>query len=211
MITMQYLYPTNWYWRASSGKVWGSANQSIVSADDPAYVAWLVGGGVPTAWPKDDAGAQTTAALHQVVTQFGMYADLESGVRDALSRANARADAVAAQATSRYPRSEIDSWPSQLAEARLVSAGETPSPPSILQSLVDAAKDPSVTLASVAAAVMAKASAYHQIVAAVQVMRTQAEARLKAATGASQIPGILQALKSDSDARAVALGFTPPT
>ena len=67
--------PQDWYWLADDGRVFTSARQAVVTADDPAYVAFKAGAN-PTAWPRDEAGAQTAAALQDVLTPYGLWADL---------------------------------------------------------------------------------------------------------------------------------------
>ena len=69
-------YPTNWYWLADDGRLFSSKSQTIVAADDPAYVAWDVTYNA-TRWPADDAGAQTDASLQAVLEPMGMFANLK--------------------------------------------------------------------------------------------------------------------------------------
>ncbi|WP_316171281.1 DUF4376 domain-containing protein [Bradyrhizobium sp. SZCCHNRI1058] len=70
--------PTDWYWRASDGRVLSSAARAMVAANDPAYLAWLAAGNRATPWPVDAAGAQTTAALQDVLTPFDVFVDLKA-------------------------------------------------------------------------------------------------------------------------------------
>ena len=67
--------PQDWYWQADDGRVFASVRQAVVTADDPAFVAFTAGAR-PTAWPRDGAGAQTAAALQEVLTPYGLWADL---------------------------------------------------------------------------------------------------------------------------------------
>jgi hypothetical protein len=67
--------PHNWYWVGPLG-VFSSASQSIVPTTDPAYIAWLAEGGLPTNWPKDASGAQTTEALDEVLAPYGLSTGL---------------------------------------------------------------------------------------------------------------------------------------
>jgi hypothetical protein len=59
----------DWYWLAEDGRIWSSKKRAQVTADDPEYVAWLVGGG-PTEWPRDEAGNQTDEALTAVFESY---------------------------------------------------------------------------------------------------------------------------------------------
>ena len=69
--------PKNWYWLADDGRVFSSATETIVTADDATYAEWIAAGNVPSAWPRDDAGNQTDAALQDVLTPYGMFANLD--------------------------------------------------------------------------------------------------------------------------------------
>jgi len=65
--------PTAWYWLADDGRLYFSAEQALVEADDEAYLAWReTTGYVPTRWPEDDAGEQTDAALSDVLAVYGL-------------------------------------------------------------------------------------------------------------------------------------------
>jgi hypothetical protein len=67
--------PINWYWLADDGRIFSSASQSLVTVDNPAYVAWSHTY-QPTAWPVDDAGAQTDEALQDVLRPYDIYVNL---------------------------------------------------------------------------------------------------------------------------------------
>lgn len=64
--------PADWYWLADDGRLYSSARQIIVTTADAGYQAW---GGVPTRWPVDGQGAQTIAALQDVLTPYSRYVD----------------------------------------------------------------------------------------------------------------------------------------
>jgi hypothetical protein len=68
-------YPTNWYWLADDGRLFSSASETLVAADDPAYVAWDATYDA-TPWPVDDAGNQTNASLQAVLTPYDIFCDL---------------------------------------------------------------------------------------------------------------------------------------
>ena len=70
-----------WYWIGqpagqSASVIFSSASQSLVPATDPAYVAWLAAGYLPTPWPKDETGAVTTLALDEVLAPYGLSTGL---------------------------------------------------------------------------------------------------------------------------------------
>lgn len=68
--------PSNWYWLGqpsgqSSPIIYSSAAGAVVPSNDSAYIAWSAGRSA-TAWPKDQAGAVTAAALDEVLTAAGL-------------------------------------------------------------------------------------------------------------------------------------------
>lgn len=71
-------FPSDWYWLADDSRVFSSARQVIVDASDAGYKEFLATGGLATVWPRDDAGAQTVAALQTVLTPYGLFADLKA-------------------------------------------------------------------------------------------------------------------------------------
>lgn len=70
---MRVYEPQHWYWLASDGRVFSGAMLSLVSPNDEAYKAWTVSN-VPTAWPQDEDGVQSNAALQDVLTPHGLIA-----------------------------------------------------------------------------------------------------------------------------------------
>lgn len=70
---------TDWYWRAADGRIYGSAAQSLVDEEDPAFTAWRGAGNTPTAWPRDETDGQTVEALAAVLMPFGLSMDRTAG------------------------------------------------------------------------------------------------------------------------------------
>jgi hypothetical protein len=70
--------PTNWYWRAADGRVWSSSASALVAPNEQSYAAWCAAGNSPTPWPVDISGAQTTAALQDVLSPHGLWVDLKA-------------------------------------------------------------------------------------------------------------------------------------
>ncbi|MGY8661756.1 DUF4376 domain-containing protein [Bradyrhizobium sp. UFLA05-109] len=70
--------PQNWCWLADDGRIFASAPQTIIAADDADYTAWLEAGGSPTGWPRDLAGNQTDDALQEVLQPFDIFVTLEA-------------------------------------------------------------------------------------------------------------------------------------
>lgn len=87
----------DWYWRADDGRVFSSARLATVSTDDAGLASHGARVGFVTPWPRDDAGAQTDAALDEVLKPIGLSVagpvQTVSGqaVIDALSKAQAAA------------------------------------------------------------------------------------------------------------------------
>ena len=127
----------------------------------------------------------------------------------AIAECIAYANRLTAPITNQYPQAEVDSWPAQLIEARLVQAGQMPPAPSLLQDQVTAANNPAVTLQTLAAAVITNATGYQQIVGMVQALRRTAQTQINATTDANQIPAVLAALKAQADAVAKQYGLSP--
>jgi len=125
----------------------------------------------------------------------------------AIAECIAYANTLTASIINQYPQAEVDSWPAQLIEARLVQAGQTLPAPSLLQDQVTAANNPAVTLQTCAAAVITNATAYQQIVGMVQALRRTAQTQISATTDASQIPAVLAVLKAQADAAAKQYGL----
>ena len=88
-------FPYNHYWLADDGRIFSSASQTLVQDTDAAYVAWCAAN-VPTPWPRDGAGNQTTAALQAVFTPYNLFVDLASYAAYAVSPMRAAAALSAA-------------------------------------------------------------------------------------------------------------------
>lgn len=77
-ITMYIIHPTPdiryHYWTRANGMVYASERNIEISADDEEYQAWLVAGGLPTAYPKDKNGNENVAELDAVLAPYGLRA-----------------------------------------------------------------------------------------------------------------------------------------
>lgn len=69
-------FPQSTYWRADDGRVYSGPAGQPVSDSDAGYQAYIAAGHPVRAWPRDANGAQTTGALQDVLTPYGMFADL---------------------------------------------------------------------------------------------------------------------------------------
>lgn len=91
--------PRDWYWQADDGRVFGSARGALIPGDaaaDEAFAGWGVDGALPTVWPRDDAGAQTDAALAAVLAPYGLSAAIDPRPVDLFAYAKAKRDATEA-------------------------------------------------------------------------------------------------------------------
>ena len=78
--------PSAWYWLADDGRVFSGPLETIVDASDTGYTDWTTVGNVPTPWPRDNAGNQTDAVMQEVLTPWGMFANLTYYAADARYR-----------------------------------------------------------------------------------------------------------------------------
>jgi hypothetical protein len=69
--------PYAWYWLADDGRIFSSASETQVSANDSGYQAFLQID-APTPWPRDDDGDQTDDSLQAVLDAYGKFASLNS-------------------------------------------------------------------------------------------------------------------------------------
>ena len=54
----------NWYWTSPDNRIYSSAINALVDADDVGYQQFLEWrGGVPTPWPLDAEGNQTISSV----------------------------------------------------------------------------------------------------------------------------------------------------
>ncbi|MFK0336769.1 hypothetical protein ACIQT7_05865 [Agrobacterium deltaense] len=64
--------PRDWYWLADDGRLFSSALASLVEAADESFAEWKGKGFVPTPWPTDADGAQTSEVLQRVLAPYGL-------------------------------------------------------------------------------------------------------------------------------------------
>lgn len=82
--------PLDWYWAAEDGRLFASARATSVQPSDKEFAAWKASGRAPTAWPRDDAGAQTDAALQEVLAPYGISVTSAPAVPQSVTRAQAK-------------------------------------------------------------------------------------------------------------------------
>lgn len=77
-------FPRHW-WVAEDGRAYSTERGTTLSIEDPAYTAWVEAGHVATLWPRDTAGAQTQAALDEVLAFYGVGPVSGAGIADVSS------------------------------------------------------------------------------------------------------------------------------
>lgn len=64
--------PADWYWMATDGRIYSSARNALVYPYDSGYLAFVDKYGGTPPWPLNTVGEQTTAALQDVLTPYGI-------------------------------------------------------------------------------------------------------------------------------------------
>jgi hypothetical protein len=75
-------FPESMYWLADDGRVYSGPKQQPVENTDEDYLAYVSEGRIVRPWPRDITGEQTTDALQDVLTPYGMFADLAGYAAD---------------------------------------------------------------------------------------------------------------------------------
>ncbi len=87
--------PAHHYWLRADGRVYSSARQADLSADDPLYSDWLAASNSPTPYPRDAAGNECATELAAVLAAYGLRAyppGLEEAVAERCAAINAYRD-----------------------------------------------------------------------------------------------------------------------
>lgn len=74
--------PSDWYWLSTDGRVFSSAQEALIAPEDESFRRWLADGCQPTPWPRDADGAETIAALQEVLQPYGLFVDLKAYARN---------------------------------------------------------------------------------------------------------------------------------
>ena len=158
-------------------------------------------GAVRITGPADDIAALAAVDVNPVAVATSLLATAKAA---AMVRVIAYANEITARITSRYPDAEVASWPTREAEARLIVAGGPTGDAPLLAAVAAATGD---TVDNLAASVLAKAAAYRQVVAAVEAVRTQAEAAINACATPAEVDVALDALRQQAEALAAQMGL----
>ncbi|MCA0424974.1 MAG: hypothetical protein LCH61_16940 [Proteobacteria bacterium] len=114
------------------------------------------------------------------------------------------ADQITSRITGQYPAAEVASWPTQEAEARNIIDGADASAAPLISALAAGAK---MAVADYANSVLAKATAYRQVVAAVKAIRDATDAAIDAATTPEAVGAALEQARQTALAKAAQLGL----
>lgn len=68
--------PQSMYWLADDGRIYSGPAGQPATSSDAGYQAYAAAGHPVRSWPRDISGNQTTAALQEILTPYGMFADL---------------------------------------------------------------------------------------------------------------------------------------
>ena len=181
---------------------------------DPAIVGTLLGtafvgfANAPVAVPASFTGIVPTPSPAATDAQNLAQAKVSANAA-IIAFANSITDKIA----SAYPRAEVESWPSQLFEARAIVAGTSLPPGSLLPLMaanaagVAVADVPAAALLALAQKVIKKSASYNTIIATVQLLRLQGEAAIAAAATTNGLAAAMAALKAKGTAAAHALGL----
>lgn len=69
-------FPASMYWLADDGRIFSGSKQQIVQSSDADYQSYVASNLPVRSWPRDITRNQTAASLQDVLTPYGMFADL---------------------------------------------------------------------------------------------------------------------------------------
>lgn len=165
--------PYDWYWLAEDGRLFSSARQAVLDEADEDYLDWTEAGGLATAWPCDAAGAQTSAALQDVVGVYGLsvtLANLKASLKLAI-------DTAAERERMRYltgGAGQAMTYTRKVEQARAVQADADPQPEDYLLLAASIGIDGD-DIQAVAATILGLDAAWEQIGAAIEAVRLTAK------------------------------------
>ena len=169
--------PFDWYWLADDGRLYSSARSGLADASDPAYLLWGECG-VATPWPRDPTGAQTDAALQEVLAPYGLalWPETLASAQVRLCRA---IDAAAETQRQRWitpGAGQALTYLTKTDEARRAVAGGAPVEPADYPLLAAEIGITAAGLLEVAAVVLAAHQAWQVAGAAIEAARLACKA-----------------------------------
>lgn len=173
--------PRDWYWKAEDGRVYSSAREAIIAANDPAWAERQANGSW-TPWPVDERGDQTDDAFLQVIAPLGLALGLD-GLKE---RLKAAVDTAAEAERLRYitpGAGQAMTYSRKVEEARAVQSADEPEAddyPLLAASIGIDGDD----IEAVAATVLAMDTAWAQVGAAIERARLIAKRDIDAAADA---------------------------
>lgn len=184
--------PFNWYWQAADGRIFASARQQTVDKGDAGFKAWSAVNR-PTAWPRDDDGSQTEAALQQVLKPYGLYVGLLN-VKEGLK---SKVDSAAEIERLKYitpGNGQAMTYQQKVAEAQAFKAAIDPKAADypILSSEVGITAE---TLGEVADIILAAFGQWQQIGALIESIRLGAKRDIDVAADEAAARAIVDAIE----------------
>nr|WP_278434127.1 hypothetical protein [Brucella anthropi] len=186
-------FPFNWYWQADDGRVYSSANQSLVPKSYQAFKNWIAEGNKPTRWPVDDNGDQTDAELSMVLKPYGLVLGTVANMK---ARLKALVDQAAENERLNYitpGAGQAMTYEQKVAEARAFKAASDPQAADypVLSSEVGITGE---TLSEVAEIVLAAFALWQQIGSAIESIRLGAKRDIDAAEDEAAARAIVDAI-----------------
>lgn len=184
--------PTNWYWIREDGAIYSSASRGIVETDDDAFVAWRSTGATPTPYPRDISGAESEAALQDVLSPYGIYV----GLAQVKAGLKAKIDAAAEAERLRYitgGAGQAMTYQRKADEARACLTATDPMPadyPMLAAEIGISAED----LAGVAQIVNAAYEAWLAVGSQIEAERLGTKAAIDAATTVEEASAAAEAV-----------------
>lgn len=167
--------------------------------------------GAPVTVPADPNN-RVYAAIAELVDAGDLViaaAATDLAAEKALAKAEfiRHADRITAAILARYPAAETAGWPVKQAEAVMILGGRPVSDTVLIKAIAAAKGLKTAGVKALAESIVAKATEFAAIAAAVEMLRSDSESAIDGVKVAADLPAILKALKVAADAVAADLGL----
>lgn len=184
--------PYDWYWQDEDGRIYGSAENKIVTEGDERFQSWLANGNPARAWPRNADGEQTTDAMQEVLTPYSIFLVL-GALKNHLK---IEVDGQAEDERLNYitpGAGQAMTYQQKVDEARAVKAATAPLAADfpVLASEIGITAE---TLSDVADTVLAAFSQWQQIGAMIESIRLGAKRDIDAAEDEAAARAIVEAI-----------------
>lgn len=184
--------PKYWYWAAEDGRLFSSAQRSLVNEDEH-YREWLGLGNVATPWPRDSDGAQSESALDAVLLPYGIHVSVEAFKSEAIVIINEAAETCRLKYITPGD-GQMMTYLEKISQARACLAAQSPDPSEypLLAAEIDITAP---TLVGVAEIVVAAYNQWLVIGSAIEAIRRAANVAVAAAETRAEIHSVLDHLE----------------